>query len=118
MKTTSKKAAKRSTMSDELRIFNQGLGAQYKPATRILEKLMIECPHWMPVNLLYQMWDSLSGYSLDMQEQMVGNLGDFLWSLGRKLTGVKHVDEQLMKLYREIHAYAKQHGEKLNECPF
>jgi hypothetical protein len=48
-----------------------------------------------------------------MAKLMTDNLIRFLSGGGRCLTGVLHVDSQLMELYRDIYDYAQKNGYKL-----
>ena len=115
MKKNPNKSANGSTKR-ELVISCEFLGVRFKPDAYLIERLLIECPEWVPANIIYKMWDSLSGYCGQMQEVMVRDLSDFMWGTGRKLTGIDHVDSQLLMLYKEIYEYAQTHDHKL-ECP-
>ena len=103
----SKKSTQGGKREEELKIFDQNLGNQFKADLGFLEKLLVACPFWLPAGICYRMWDALSGYSNEMQNVMVCNLTDFLWGSRRKLTGIDHVDEQLLHLYEEIFDYAQ-----------
>ena len=117
MTKQTKKSAKSSKQKEELRIIGQNLGVKFRPDVSSLEKLFYASPYWLPKDLLYRMWDALSGYNHEMQALMVRNLSDFMWGCGRQLTGINHVDEQLLPLYKDIYEYAQENGWSLG-CPF
>ncbi len=117
MTKKTKKSATSSKQKEELRIIEQNLGVKFKPDVCFLEKLLIASPDWLPIGLLYRMWDALSGYSHEMQVLMVHNLSDFMRGRGRQLTGIHHVDEQVLPLYKDIYEYAQANGQSLG-CPF
>ncbi len=76
--------------------------------------LLAEClPLWVPANIFFRMTDALRGYSKGMATLMTENLIYFISGAGRKLTGITHVDNQLLSLYAQIHDYAIKHGKEL-----
>ena len=117
MAKNTQKSAKSSKQTEELRIIDQNLGVKFKPDVCFLEKLLIASPYWLPIGLHYRMWDALSGYTHEMQALVVHNLSDFMRGCGRQLTGINHVDEQLLPLYKDIYEYAQENEWSL-ECPF
>ena len=117
MEIQNNKSATSSKQKEELRIIDQNFGVKFKPDMSFLEKLFFASPYWLPKDIIYRMWDALSGYSLEMQVLIVHNLSDFMRGCGRQLTGINHVDEQLLPLYKDIYEYAQANGRSLG-CPF
>ncbi len=103
-------AAQSSTEKKELRLVMNDESKKFVPNPHCCLELIQIIPDWVPPYLYYKMVDSLCGYSKGMASLMTDNLIAFLSGCGRHLTGVQHVDEQLLLLYREIYDYAYEHG--------
>lgn len=85
----------------------------YIPNPHCCALLIQMIPNWVPALLYFHMTDALRGYGKGMATLMIENLIAFMSGGGRILTGIQHVDEQLLQLYREIYDYSVEHGCKL-----
>lgn len=113
MKKDKKIAVISSTKTRELKIVMNDVSGKYFPNPHCCEVLVQVMPDWVPPILYLKMVDALRGHSKGMASQMTDNLIAFLSGGGRFLTGIQHVDDQLLPLYREIYEYAHEHGCKL-----
>lgn len=103
-------AATSSTEKRELRIVMNDQSKKFVPNPHCCLELIQVIPDWVPPLLYYKMVDALCGYSKGMASLMTDNLIAFLSGGGRHLTGVQHINEQLLALYREIFEYARENG--------
>lgn len=97
----------------ELQIVMHDASRQYLPNQHCCSTLIQVIPDWVPPLYYYKMVDALRGYSKGMARLMTNNLIAFLSGGGRFLTGIQHIDEQLLQLYHELYDYAREHGYKL-----
>ena len=79
--------------------------------------LASETPAWMSPRVYFKMVDALCDYQHEMARVMTLNLIDFWQGFGRRLTGIKHVDKQLLELYEAIRECSVENGAKL-EFPY
>lgn len=113
MKREKNTAATCSTQMRELRIVMNDQSRNFVPNPHCSIVLVEVIPDWVPPLLYYKMVDALRGYSKGMAHLMTDNLIAYLSGGGRFLTGIQHVDEQLLQLYHEIYDYACEHDYKL-----
>lgn len=113
MKKDKKTAATSSKQTRELRIVMNDQSKNFVPNPHCSIAMVEVIPDWVPPLLYYKMVDALRGYSKGMAHLMTDNLIAFLSRGGRFLTGIQHVDEQLLQLYSEIYDFAREHGYKL-----
>lgn len=113
MRKNKKTAATSSTQTRELKLVMIDKSKNFVPNPHCSIALVEVIPGWVPPLLYYKMVDALRGYSKGMAKLMTANLIAFLSGRGRFLTGIQHVDEQLLQLYREIYEYSVEHGFKL-----
>lgn len=113
MKQDKKTAAASSTQTRELRLVMNDQSRRFIPNPHCSITLVEVIPDWVPPHLYYKLVDALRGHCKGMAQLMTDNLIAFLSGGGRFLTGVQHVDEQLLQLYHEIYDYAHEHGYKL-----
>jgi len=106
-------AATSSTDKRELKIVMHDESKKFVPNPHCCAMLACTIPDWVPPLLYFKMVDALCGYSKDMASLMTNNLIAFLSGGGRRLTGIQHVDEQLLLLYHDIYDYACENGYKL-----
>lgn len=110
MKQDKKTAATSSTQTRELRLVMNDQSRRFVPNPHCCIELVEVIPDWVPPILYYKMVDALRGHCKGMAHLMTDNLIAFLSGGGRFLTGIQHVDEQLLQLYHEIYNYAHEHG--------
>ena len=113
MKKTKKTAATSSNNERELGLVMNDQSKNFVPNPHCSSELVQVIPDWVPPLLYYKMTDALRGYSKGMAKLMTDNLIRFMSGGGRCLTGILHVDSQLMELYRDIYDYAQGNGYKL-----
>lgn len=113
MKKEKKTATTSSKQTNELRLVMNDQSRNFVPNPPCSIALVEVIPDWVPPLLYYKMVDALRGYSKGMAHLMTDNLIAFLSGGGRFLTGMQHVDEQLLQLYSEIYDYAHEHDYKL-----
>ena len=106
-------AATSSTEKRELRIVMHDESKKFVPNPNCCLELIQVIPDWVPPLLYFKMVDALCGYSKGMASLITNNLIAFLSGGGRRLTGIQHVDEQLLQLYHDIYEYARENGCKL-----
>ena len=70
-------------------------------------------PLWVPPELFFEVTDGLRGFRKGLANVMVDNILMFCTGNGRYLTGLPHVDNVLLELYRHIYNYAMVNGYKL-----
>ena len=103
-------AAQSGTEKRELRIVVNDESKKFVPNPNCCLEFIQVIPDWVPPLLYYKMVDALCGYSKGMASLMTDNLIAFLSGGGRHLTGVQHVDEQLLQLYQDVYEYARENG--------
>ena len=106
-------AATSSTDKRELKIVMHDESKKFVPNPHCCAMLVCTIPDWVPPLLYFKMVDALCGYSKGMASLMTDNLIAFLSGGGRRLTGIQHVDEQLLQLYRDIYDYTRENGYQL-----
>ena len=111
-------AANGSNDKRQLRIVLNDQSRRYVPNPNCCAVLACTMPDWMPPRLYFEMVDALRGHSKGMATLMTENLIGFMSGQGRLLTGISHVDDQLLELYRIIYDYASENGYELNVIPF
>lgn len=111
-------AANGSNDKRVLRIVLNDQSKRYVPNPNCCAVLACTMPDWMPPRLYYKMVDALRGHSKGMATLMTENLIGFMSGQGRLLTGISHVDDQLLELYRIIYDYASENGYEFNVIPF
>ena len=97
----------------KMKIFYRDLNRGYEPDGFCLSLWDMTMPDWIPENLRADMVDALRGYDEDMALEIADNLIDCWTGLGRRVTGIDHVDELLGRLYMRILSYAHRNGIKL-----
>ena len=110
-----KKTAARKGGNDErvLQIVMNDQSGRYAPNVECCALLADALPLWMPANLFFKVTDALRGYSKGMATVMTECVVGFVAGTGRQLTGIQHIDDQLMSLYKEIYEFAREHGFEL-----
>ena len=111
-------AAPSSTKKKELRIVMNDQTKRFVPNPHCVALLANVLPDWVPPQLYFRMVDSLTGHSKGMATIMTENLIKFMAGCGRYLTGIQHIDNQLLSLYKEIDEYAEEHNQNLDNVPF
>lgn len=106
-------AAAGSKRESELRIVMNDQSGRYAPNVECCAMLAEALPLWMPAHMFFKVTDALRGYSKGMATVMTECVIGFVSGTGRHLTGISHVDDQLLALYRDIHDYALLNGQKL-----
>ena len=102
-----------SKRESEQRIVMNDQSGRYAPNVACCAMLAEALPLWMPAHLFFKVTDALRGYSKGMATVMTECVIGFVSGTGRRLTGIGHVDDQLLTLYRDIHDYALLNGHKL-----
>ncbi len=93
-----------------MQIFNQSGEMNFEPdpfATALLADLK---PDWIPVELFFEMTDSLRGFNSDMALIIADDLIDCWTGLGMHVTGYRHIDDILGHFYTRIISCAFKKG--------
>lgn len=91
------------TRNDQkMKIFYRDLNRGYEPDGFCLSLWDMTMPDWIPENLRADMVDALRGFDEDMALEIADDLIDCWSGLGLHVTGIKHVDELLGRLYMQI----------------
>ena len=91
------------TRNDQkMKIFSSELNYSVEPDEFALKLLKDTMPDWINPALRFDMEYSLIGFDADMALEIVDNLIDCWSGLGLHVTGIKHVDELLGRLYMQI----------------
>ncbi len=114
MKTS---AATRSKRKSVLRLVTNDKSGLFPPNMECIARLADDLPLWVPVWLFFRITDALRGHSKGMARLMTTNIILFCIGSGRHLTGVSHVDDQLLALYLDLYDYAQEHDYEL-KCIF
>ena len=93
----------RKTRNDQkMKIFYSELNYSVEPDEFALKLLKETMPDWINPTLRLDMEHSLRGFDADMALEIVDALIDCWSGLGLHVTGIKHVDELLGRLYMQI----------------
>ena len=109
MKTT----AASSSMKRELRIELNDQTSRYRLHPECCARLAEGLPLWVPAEIFFEITDGLRGFRKGLTNVMVENILVFSTGGGRRLTGLPHVDDVLLELYRHIYNYATVNGHQL-----
>lgn len=94
----------------KMKIFFSEIDRGFEPDPFCLSLWDATMPSWISNELHEEMVDALRGFDKDMALEIADNLIDFWSGLGLHLTGIKHVDELLGKLYMRILDCAHRQG--------
>lgn len=106
-------AATSNERERELKVVLDDQTGRYLPNMHCCAILAEAMPDWMPPRIFFHMADALRGHSKNMAMLMTQNLIGFMSGCGRRLTGIAHVDDQLLGLYKEIYEFAYFYDKKL-----
>ena len=109
MKTT----AATGSMKRELRIELNDQTNRYRLHPECCARLAEGLPLWVPAEIFFEITDGLRGFRKGLTNVMVENILVFSTGGGRRLTGLPHVDDVLLELYRHIYNYATVNGHQL-----
>lgn len=109
MKTT----AATGSMKRELRIELNDQTSRYRLHPECCARLAEGLPLWVPAEIFFEITDGLRGFRKGLTNVMVENILVYSTGGGRRLTGLPHVDNVLLELYRHIYNYAMVHGYQL-----
>lgn len=85
-----------------MRVYNQSREMAYAPDP-IATAVLADCkPNWIPVDLFFEMTDSLRGFTPEMALVIADDLVDCWSGYGLHLTGFSHIDSILGKIYARI----------------
>ena len=117
MKKYVKSAAISSKQERELRFVMNDKSGWFPPNVDCVARLADALPLWVPAWLFFRITDALRGHSKGMARLMTTNIILFCIGSGRHMTGIPHVDDQLLTLYRDLYDFAQEHDYEL-ECIF
>ena len=113
MRRTRHAAKSSNSREQKMNIFNQSGEMNFVPDS-FAAALLADCkPDWIPVELFFEMTDSLIGFTPEMALVIADDLIDCWSGLGMHVTGIDHIDEQLGRLYMRILSCAYRNGIKL-----
>ena len=112
MKKQTQNAAS-SSMKRELRIELNDHSSRYRLHPECCARLAEGLPLWVPAEIFFEITDGLRGFRKGLANVMVENILVFSTGGGRRLTGLPHVDDVLLELYRHIYNYATVNGHQL-----
>lgn len=110
-KTTA--ANQSSNQTRELNIVMNDQTSRYKLHPECCARLADGLPLWVPPEIFFEVTDGLRGFRKGLANVMVENILMFCTGSGRHLTGLPHVDNVLLELYRHIGSFAVINGYKL-----
>lgn len=93
-----------------MKVFYSELNRGYEPDPFCLNLWSITMPDWISMDLQEDMEDSLRGFCDEMAFEIADNLIDCWSGLGLHVTGIKHVDELLGRLYIRLLDCAHEKG--------
>ena len=99
--------------SREMEIISEDLTRVFHTDEHCVAMLVNEMPVWLSPRVCFEVVDALCGYKRELARVMALNLIDFWQGFGRRLTGIVHVDKQLLELYEAIRECAIENGAKL-----
>lgn len=97
----------------EMKIVSEDLTRVFHTDEHCVAMLVNEMPVWLSPRVYFKLVDALCGYKRELARVMALNLIDFWQGFGRRLTGIGHVDKQLLELYEAIRECAIENGAKL-----
>ena len=106
-------AVSNSNQTRELNIVMNDQTNRYMLHPECCARLVEGLPLWVPPELFFEVTDGLRGFRKGLANVMVDNILMFCTGNGRYLTGLPHVDNVLMELYRHIENFALINGYKL-----
>lgn len=106
-------AALSSNKTREVNIVLNDQTNRYKLHPECCARLAEALPLWVPAELFFEVTDGLRGFRKGLANVMVENILVFSTGGGRTLTGLPHVDNVLLELYRHIENYAVINGHEL-----
>ena len=106
-----------SKQERELRMVMNDKSGWFPPNVDCVARLADALPLWVPAWLFFRITDALRGHSKGMARLMTTNIILFCIGSGRHMTGIPHVDDQLLALYRDLYDFAQEHDYEL-ECIF
>ncbi len=109
-KTTAAMGSKKVNVMD---IVLKNQTSRYKVNHETWSKLAFELPIWISPEQFVETVEALRGYRKGMADVMADCIIRFCHGEGRCLTGLPHVDNQLLTLYDHIYEYALVHGNLL-----
>lgn len=113
MRRTRHAAKSSNSREQKMNVINQNGEMHYAPDS-FAAALLADCkPDWIPVELFFEMTDSLIGFTPEMALVIADDLIDCWCGLGMHVTGINHIDEQLGRLYMRIFSCAYRNGIKL-----
>lgn len=102
-----------SNQTRELNIVMDDQTNRYRLHPECCVRLVEGLPLWVPPELFFEVTDGLRGFRKGLVNVMVDNILMFCTGNGRHLTGLPHVDNVLLELYRHIGNFAVINGYKL-----
>lgn len=112
MKTS---AATRSKRESLLRLVTNDKSGLFPPNMECIARLADALPLGVPAWLFFRITDALRGHSKGMARLMTTNIILFCIGSGRHLTGITHVDDQLLALYRDLYNFVRKKTSYDNE---
>lgn len=95
-------AKSRNSREPKMKIFNQSREMNFVP-DQFATAILTDCkPDWIPLDLFFDMTDSLRGFTEDMALIIVDDLVDCWSGLGMHVTGFRHIDDLLGHFYARI----------------
>ena len=102
-----------SNQTRELNIVMNDQTNRYRLHPECCARLAEGLPLWVPAEIFFEITDGLRGFRKGLTNVMVENILVFSTGGGRRLTGLPHVDNVLLELYRHIYNYATVNGHQL-----
>lgn len=94
----------------KMKIFNQCGEMDFIPDS-FASALLADCkPDWIPLDLYFQITDSLIGFDSEMALVIADDIIDCWSGLGLHVTGIQHIDDLLGRLYVRILMCAFKQG--------
>ena len=108
MKKFLKSAATCSKRERVLRLVTNDKSGLFPPNMECIARLADALPLGVPAWLFFRITDALRGHSKGMARLMTTNIILFCIGSGRHLTGITHVDDQLLALYRDLYNFVRK----------
>lgn len=113
MNTLKKTVSSGIKREKELRFVLNDQTSRFKVHPECCARLAEGLPLWVPAELYFEIIEGLRGWRKGLVNVMVDGILMFCTGNGRHLTGLPHVDNVLLELYRHIENYAVINGYKL-----
>lgn len=94
----------------KMQIFDQSSEVVFHPDDFAVSVLELCVPDWIPLNLYKEIIESLCGFTPEMALIIADDIVDCWSGLGLHVTGLKHVDDMLGRLYMQILDCAHRKG--------